>query len=233
LHPFANIDTPHGPPVLDLLGGPAERYGLIYADPPWKYENYSELGEDRNATAWYDCMTIDELKALPVGDLAADDCMLAMWATFPLLPEALMLVTHYGFRYVTIGHVWVKLNKKVGIREIVNLAKDIFMSTGYWTRSNAEILILASKGAPKRGSKSIRQVVFAPRAQHSQKPLVFRENLERLVLTDRRVELFCRRQPTDKWHAWGNQVGAIEAETITKRRRIIEISPAPLLDMAA
>lgn len=235
MHPFANIRTPEGPPRLDLVGGPAERYGLIYADPPWSFDNYSEKGEDRNAKAWYDCMPIEDIWALPVGDLAADDCMLAMWATFPLLPEAIETCRRWGFRYVTIGHVWIKLNKSVGLRSIIDIAKDVFLSTGYWTRGNAEIIIFASKGSPQRNSKSIRQVVLAPRAKHSEKPLVFRKNLEKLLVTKKRVELFCRREPTADWHAWGNQVGALEAGTITKRHigKSKKLSDVPLFSVPA
>lgn len=231
MHVFANIRTPDGPPQLDLVGGPAMRYDLVYADPPWSYENYSEKGEDRNAKSWYDCMPIEDIWALPVADLAAEDCMLAMWATFPLLPEAIETCRRWGFRYVTIGHVWIKLNKTVGLRKIIDVVKDVFLSTGYWTRSNAEILILASRGHPKRGAKNVRQVVHAPRGMHSEKPLVFRSNLERLIVAPggrpvRRVELFCRREATHEWHAWGNQVGALEAGSIKKRKVQNDEGPA-------
>lgn len=225
VHPFHNIMSPRGEVGLDLVGGPAERYDVIYADPPWLYSNYSEKGEDRNAKAWYDCMTAEDIWALPVSDIAAENAMLGIWGTSPMLVELLETVRRWGFRYVTIGHVWIKLNKSVGLRTVVDLLKDVFMSTGYWTRSNAEILVLASRGSPKRGSKSIRQVVFAPRGRHSEKPLVFRENLEKLIVLEnpnrpiRRVELFCRRKPTEEWHVWGNQVGALEQEgAIVKRR---------------
>src|SRR3546814_15277146 len=77
-HAFHNIRTIHGPPTLDLVGGPRDRYDIIYADPPWNFENYSELGEDRNAKSWYDCMKIEDLFDLPVADLAAPDCALFM-----------------------------------------------------------------------------------------------------------------------------------------------------------
>lgn len=229
-HPFADIRSVHGPIALDLLGGPRDRYDLIYADPCWSYENWSEKGEDRNAKAWYDCMGVDELKALPVGDLASDNSMLACWATYPCLLHALEVIRHWGFTYVTIGWVWVKLNKKVGLRRIVDLLSDIFMSTGYWTRANSEIIILAKRGQPQRDSKSIREVVFEPRAKHSEKPLVFRKYLEDLILAERRIELFCRHDATPQWDVWGNQIGAHEAGTITKRK--LELPPLPLLEAA-
>lgn len=216
-HPFANIMTPSGPVDLDLVGGPLQRYDMVYADPPWSFDNYSERGEDRNAKSWYDCMPIEEIWNLPVADIAADDSMLALWATFPLLPEAIETCRRWGFRYVTVGHVWIKLNPRVGLRTVIDLLKDVFMSTGYWTRSNSEIIILATRGSPQRAARDVRQVVFAPRGKHSEKPLVFRRNLERLIKAERRVELFCRRAPTSGWHAWGNQVGALEDDTIRKR----------------
>jgi N6-adenosine-specific RNA methylase IME4 len=230
-HPFSNIRTIHGAPALDLLGGPLNRYDVIYADPPWSFENYSEKGEDRNAKAWYDCMDIDQIKALPVENLASDNCMLAMWATFPLLPEAIDVLRAWGFEYVTVGFVWIKLNKSVGVRRIIDLLSDVFMSTGYWTRSNAEIVIFAKRGSPQRNSRSIRQVVHAPRGKHSEKPLIFRKHLEDLIVAERRIELFCRHDANERWDAWGNQVGAHDAGIIEKRRP--EEAPLPLLDLAA
>lgn len=225
-HPFADIRSVHGEIKLDLLGGPRDRYDLIYADPCWSFNNWSEKGEDRNAKAWYDCMSAEELKALPVGDLASDNCMLACWATYPCLIDALEVIKHWGFTYVTIGFVWVKLNKSVGLRRVVDLLKDVFMSTGYWTRANSEIIILAKKGQPQRLSKSIREVVFEPRGAHSEKPLAFRSHLEALIASERRIELFCRHNADSKWDAWGNQVGAHDAGNIQKR-----LHPAPILPL--
>ncbi len=231
-HPFADIRSVHGQVPLDLVGGPAERYDLIYADPCWSFDAWSEKGNDRNAKSWYDCMSVEELKALPVGDLASDNCMLACWATYPCLADALEVIEAWGFTYVTVGFVWIKLNKKVGLRRIIDLAKDVFMSTGYWTRSNSEIVILAKKGQPQRASRGVREIVHAPRAGHSEKPLVFRELLEELLVADRRIELFCRHNADENWDAWGNQVGAHDAGTIKKRKTAPDASPAPLLEAA-
>ncbi len=230
-HPFHDIRSVRGTIPLDLVGGPAERYDLIYMDPPWEFENYSEKGEDRNANRWYDTMSLAQLKLLPVADLASENCMASCWMTFPRLIDGLELMRHYGFRYVTVGHVWIKMNKLVGIRSVIDIFRDIFMGPGYWTRSNAEILVLASKGSPKRLSKSVRQVVLHPVGEHSEKPLLFRRNLERLIAAERRVELFSRREPEKGWDVWGNQVGALEAGAIVKRR-ISREAPTPLLDYA-
>lgn len=257
-HPFLNIRSVNGPPIPDLVGGPRDRYDIIYADPPWNFENYSELGEDRNAKSWYDCMSIKELFALPVADLAAPDCALFLWVTDPTLDQGIELLRAWGFKYVTVAFQWVKLNKLVGDRREVNLDKDVFMSTGYYSRANPEMVLIGStgtpevlsdiiskdgvdisegytillgkRGAPQRKSASVRQTVFAPIGMHSEKPLVFRSEIERLMKGKRRVELFCRHTETKEWDAWGNQVGAHKAGTIKKRKPL----PAalPLLDVA-
>lgn len=252
-HAFYNIRTISGPPALDLVGGPRDRYDVIYADPPWNFDNYSELGEDRNAKAWYDCMSFEDLQALPVADLAAPDCSLFMWVTDPTLDQGIQLIRDWGFEYVTVAFQWVKLNKTVGDRRDVNLDKDVFMSTGYYTRANPEMVLIGSighpavkpdifsaegvdlseaytmllgkRGSPKRKSASVRQTVFAPRGMHSEKPLVFRSEIEKLMHATRRVELFCRHNANQQWDAWGNQVGAHEAGTIKKRRRVPPVLP--------
>jgi len=100
---------------MDLLSLPrVGEYRVILADPPWQFENWSEAGEEKNATAHYDCMTLDELKALRVGSgldfVCAPDCAMLMWATFPLLPEALELLDDWGFAYKS-GGAWGKLTK--------------------------------------------------------------------------------------------------------------------------
>src|ERR1039458_4371236 len=82
-------------------------YDLIMADPPWQYENWSAAGEHKNASAKYSCMSLDEIKRLPVGDLAAPDCILMLWATNPLLDKAFDVMTAWGFAFKTAGH-WVK-----------------------------------------------------------------------------------------------------------------------------
>lgn len=227
-NPFATIQSVRGPVPLDLLGAPSEPYDLIYMDPPWEFENYSEKGEDRNPNRWYDTMSLEEMMELPIGALAADDSMCACWATFPRLLDALALLKHNGFRYVTVGKVWIKLNLTCR-RSIIDIVKDIFMGPGYWTRANAEIIILASKGSPKRASASIRQVTLAPRAKHSEKPLIFREHMQQLVVAERRLELFCRRRPTQDWDVWGNQVGALDDDVVRKRKIEVRATPAPLL----
>ena len=94
-------------------------------------------------------MSIDELCALPVAELAAKDCVLFLWATFPQLPEALQLIKAWGFHYKTVAFVWLKRNRK---------SPSWFYGMGYWTRGNAEICLLATKGKPKRKSAGVQRL---------------------------------------------------------------------------
>jgi hypothetical protein len=88
------------------------RYGAIYADPPWSFRNWSAKGTGRNAVSHYDCLNFETLAALPVADLAADDCALFLWAVDPLLDKAFELIRAWGFEYKTVGFYWVKQNNK-------------------------------------------------------------------------------------------------------------------------
>ena len=92
----------------------------------------------------YPTMSIDELCALPVAELAAKDSALFMWATFPQLPEALRLIRAWGFTYKSVAFVWLKKNKK---------ADSWFYGLGFWTRANAEICLLATKGTPEAAGR--------------------------------------------------------------------------------
>ena len=86
-----------------------KKYKVIYADPPWRYEQKNLSG---SAEKHYSTMSIDELCALPIEQLADKDCILFLWATFPMLTEALQLIKAWGFKYKTVAFVWVKKNKK-------------------------------------------------------------------------------------------------------------------------
>lgn len=140
-----------------------KKYSVIYADPPWRYERSKVQGA---AEKHYPTMGIDELCALPVPELAAKDCALFLWATFPQLPEALRLIRAWSFRYRTVAFVWLKRNRK---------SPSWFYGMGYWTRSNAEICLLATKGKPKRQSAGVHQFLISPIEQHSKKPDAARE----------------------------------------------------------
>lgn len=174
-------------------GKTIQKYQAIYADPPWDYQQCRLSG---SAKKHYPTMRIEELCALPVAEIADRDCALFLWATFPQLPEALRLITAWGFVYKTVAFVWLKQNRK---------ALTWFYGLGFWTRSNAEICLLATKGHPKRQSAGIHQLVISPVEQHSKKPDEVREKIVALMGDVPRIELFARQQ-TPGWDVWGNEV---------------------------
>ena len=174
-------------------GRTIQKYQVIYADPPWDYQQCRLSG---SAKKHYPTMRIEELCALPVAEIADRDCALFLWATFPQLPEALRLIQAWGFMYKTVAFVWLKQNRK---------ALTWFFGLGFWTRSNAEICLLATKGHPKRQSAGIHQLVISPVEQHSKKPDEVREKIAALMGDVPRIELFARQQ-TPGWDVWGNEV---------------------------
>lgn len=141
-------------------------------------------------------MSMDEIKALPVGDLADKDCVLFLWVTFPMLRDAWGVIDAWGFKFKTVAFVWIKLNRK---------ADSLFTGLGFWTRSNAEICLLATKGHPKRQAKNIHQVIVSHVEEHSKKPDEARQRIEALMGDIPRIELFARQQPPG-WDVWGNEV---------------------------
>ena len=172
-----------------------KKYSIIYADPPWAYRTYSKKGQGRSAESHYPTMCIEDIKALPVGELAAKACALFLWITFPCLSEALEVLAAWGFSYKTVAFVWVKQNRK---------NDDLFPGMGYWTRANAEICILATKGHPKRVDAGVRQVILSHIEEHSKKPDEARERIVRLMGDLPRVELFARQAP-EGGDVWGNE----------------------------
>lgn len=173
------------------------KYSVIYADPPWSFDVWSGAGKDRAAENHYPTMTQAEIEALPVAGMAADDCALFMWAVMPQLPEALAVIKAWGFEYKTCAFVWVKQTKD---------EERFATGMGYWTRANAEICLLATRGSPARLNADVHQVVMTPRMEHSAKPAEVAERIMRLV-PGPYLEMFAR-QPRDGWDVWGNQAEA-------------------------
>ena len=172
------------------------KYKIIYADPPWQYKVYSKKGLGRSAESHYPTMSLEDIQALPVGELADSDCALFMWTTIPLLKDCFSVMNAWGFEYKTIAFVWIKLNRK---------SDSLFWGMGHWTRANAELCMLATKGHPKRKSAGVHQVILSHIEEHSKKPDEARERIIQLVGDLPRVELFAR-QKTDGWDVWGNEV---------------------------
>ena len=180
-----------------MIPFPDKKYSIIYADPPWGYQNKATRAA---ATKHYNTMTTAELNDMKIGrgggGIAADDCVLFMWATFPMLKEAIELIEAWGFTYKTIAFNWIKQNKK---------SPGLFWGLGNWTRSNSEVCLLATKGKPKRASAAVHSVVVAPIQKHSQKPEEVRDRIVELMGDLPRIELFAR-TTAPGWDAWGNEV---------------------------
>ena len=173
-----------------------KKYNIIYADPPWEYKVYSEKGKGRSADKHYPTMPLKEICALPVGELAENDCVLLMWTTIPLLQKCFSVIEAWGFSYKTVAFVWIKQNRK---------SDGLFWGMGHWTRANAEFCLLATKGNPKRVSASVHQVIVSHIEEHSKKPEEARKRIVSLLGDLPRIELFAR-QKTDGWDTWGNEV---------------------------
>ena len=172
---------------------PIEKYTICYADPPWRYSAKRVQGA---AEHHYPTMSIEDLCALPVADLMAPDSALFLWATFPQLPDALRLIEAWGFRYKSVAFVWLKQNRR---------SPGWFYGLGFWTRGNAEVCLLATRGHPKRQAANIHQFIISPIEEHSKKPDEAREKILALMGDVPRVELFARQSPPG-WDVWGNEV---------------------------
>jgi N6-adenosine-specific RNA methylase IME4 len=187
---------------------PRGHFGAILVDAPWRFATWSDKGDGRSAEQHYATMTIDELRALDVGSLAARDCVLLTWATWPLLRQALELIEIWGFAYKTCGFDWTKADASQ--LDMFRDDTDVAIGMGYWTRSNTEPCLLATRGKPKRLNADVRQGIVEPRREHSRKPDCVHERIERLVAGPY-LELFAR-QRRPGWSAWGNEVGKYDAQ---------------------
>ena len=167
---------------------PDKKYQIILTDPAWQYDDKALAG-NRGACCKYDVMNLADLKLIPVWNIADENCILFMWATFPKLNEALELIKVWGFEYKTVAFTWVKKGK--------NTSK-YFIGMGRWTRANAEICLLAIKGKPKRIDAGISQIIDTPVRKHSQKPDIVRSKIIQLCGDLPRIELFAR----TKVHGW-------------------------------
>lgn len=178
------------------MGNTQNKYGIVLADPAWAYRVWSRKGHGRSAENHYPTMKLDNICKLPVAGIAAKDSVLFLWATFPQLQDAFKVIKAWGFNYKTVAFVFIKRNKK---------SPGFFVGCGYWTRANAELCLLATKGNPKRISKSVRQIIDAPIGRHSEKPAETRTRIVELMGDLPRIELFARTR-TDGWDCWGNEV---------------------------
>lgn len=179
--------------MIDPL--PEGPFSAIYADPAWTFKTRSAKGEGKSPQQHYSCMTLDEIKALPVASVAAKDCALFLWATWPMLLQAIDTLDAWGFDYKS-GGSWAKQSKS---------GRKWQFGTGFIFRSASEVLLVGTRGNPKWMSKSVRNLWVAPVREHSRKPDQVAEDIERMI-DGPKLEMFCRTH-RQGWSAWGNQVG--------------------------
>lgn len=171
------------------------RYPVILADPPWEFRVWSrDTGNGRSAESHYPTMTTDDICRVSIP--ANDNCALFMWACWPTFPDALRVISAWGFEYKTIAWVWVKMNKS-GIGTHVGM--------GYYTRANTEPCLLAVRGRMPVAAHDVQALIMSPIQEHSRKPEDQYRKIKRLYPTGPYLEMFARR-PRDGWHVWGNEV---------------------------
>jgi N6-adenosine-specific RNA methylase IME4 len=184
-----------------FAGLPAGAFRAILADPPWYFRGYTKAVSDRDPRRHYDVMTLSQMCALPVGDLAHRDAHLFLWVTGPCLPQAFEVISAWGFRYSGIGFTWIKL--KPGVDAERFYADDFHIGLGYTTRKNAEFCLLARRGNAKRRSANVRELVISARRDHSRKPDEINGRVVQYCVGPY-VELFARSSRRG-WTTWGSE----------------------------
>ena len=174
---------------IPLLKG---KFNIIYADPPWRYWE----GGEKNQSRHYKTMTVEEIRNLSIKDICAENCILFLWVTFPALKEGLQVMEAWGFEYSTGGFVWIKQNKN---------NDNFFIGCGGWTRANAELCLIGTKGHIERKDATVSQLIVTHREEHSKKPDIVRKKIVQLIGDLPRIELFARTK-NDGWETFGNEI---------------------------
>ena len=199
-------------PLPTIDGG----FACIEADCPWAFKQWSEPTTDeqkkksRAASRHYQTMSLEELEAMPVKDVAARDAHLWFWTTgaFFATGTHIPIMRAWGFEPTTTGLVWVKLRKSLEAEQhqlmtLVDLIRMLHIGTGKTTRKNVEFCVLGRRGSPQRLARDVQEVVISPRREHSRKPEEAYERIQRYC-PGPRLQLFAR-QPRAGWTVWGNE----------------------------
>ena len=180
---------------IDDVVKTGKKYQIIYADPHWSYKTWTAKGGHKSASAHYQTMEKKDIQEMPIKEIADNDCTLFLWVTMPNLIEGIELIEKWGFTYKTCAFDWVKIYKSG--KPVVGL--------GYWTRANAELCLLATKGKPIRINNSVSQIVIEQPREHSRKPDCVRDRIVQLMGDLPRIELFCR-HTEQGWDSMGNEL---------------------------
>jgi N6-adenosine-specific RNA methylase IME4 len=190
---------------------PKNHYGAILCDPPWRFATWNNQkaipkgrgnGTTTSSATHYATMTTREIARLPVENLAAPDCALFLWCTWPMIEDALAVIRAWSFTFKTCAFDWMKAH--AGQIDMLRDDADALMGMGYWTRANSEPCLLATRGKPKRLRRDVRMGIIEPRREHSRKPDCIYNRIERLV-SGPYIELFARQQRPG-WNAWGDEL---------------------------
>jgi len=196
------------------------KYGVLYLDPPWSFTTYSDKGKGRSAESHYDCMSLDDIKALPILDFADDNCILFMWITDPMLEKGFEVIRSWGFEYKTVAFTWAKIKDDAFCNPWLD--NSWFMGMGYYVRGNPEQCLLATRGKPSVQSHSVRQLIIAPRREHSRKPDEAYERIEQLC-SGPYIEMFARYER----EGWDTAFSTLEG-SVERRWKSNEGKPSPI-----
>lgn len=179
---------------------PLFKYGLILADPPWHFENWGADDAPRSPAGHYRTMSIDQIQALPVRDLAGKDCTLVLWKHPSISPHSTqMVMNNWGFHYVTEG-CWGKVTKSEPIRPHIGMGRVL--------RNAHETFYIGSVGKPKIEDRGIPSLILEPKTRHSAKPQGIYQTCDRLCQDGFKLDLFSR-QERPGWDAFGDEVEPI------------------------
>ncbi len=180
-----------------MFDGLVTPYDCIVADPPWRFRSNRLAKPGRNACRHYQCMDLNSLAALPVEDLAGDDCALFLWVPGPLLVIGahIPIMQAWGFKPTAMAFVWIKTNPD----------SSLFMGAGFTTRKNAEYCLLGKRGRSVRADAGVHEVILSPRRQHSRKPPEFMQRVRRYVGLEARIAELFARERVPGIDAWGDE----------------------------
>lgn len=184
-------------------------YSIIYADPPWRFEFYSETETStvKSPQQHYDCMSTPNICALPVEQWVADDAFLILWIYDPKLPDAFDVAKAWGFeKFITVEFRWLKTSDIPGQLRLFDMEEVLKFGTGYHTRGGGceECwLFRRGNGLPVL-RHDIRKEFFSPRREHSRKPDEVAQWIVDLYGDVPRLEMFARTR-RHGWDCWGNE----------------------------
>ena len=193
---------------------PKGKNHVILADPSWEYGDKAHAGK-RGSSYKYPTMDLVEIALLPVEEIASKNCICFLWATPPMIREAMVVMRSWGFQYKTFGFVWVKRTKKGTIK----------VGMGNYTRANAEVCLIGIRGKPKIKSHSVKQIIESIAGEHSEKPVEIYERIDELMGTKtKKIELFARINKNGTkvsgkgWNTWGLEVSKRVTRHVRKRQ---------------